>query len=67
MLEYAICGSSQPPNKGTNDYCQTSDPWNNLIYNLGGGFKDFLFSPLFGEKDPIRFISSNRMVQPPPG
>ena len=50
MLEYAICGSSQPPNKGTNDSCQTSDPWNNLIYNLGGGFKDFcMFTPIWGK------------------
>ena len=50
MLEYAICGSSQPPNKGTNDYCQTSVPWNNLIYNLGGGFKDFcMFTPIWGK------------------
>ena len=34
--------------------------------NLGGGFKYFLFSPLFGEDEPIlTHIISDGLVQPP--
>ena len=39
--------------------------FNMMIHNLGGGFKDLLFSSLFGEDSHFDSYFSNGLVQPP--
>ena len=46
------------------DVCKVAEKWGIITSTVGGGFKHFLFSPLFGEDAHVDYVSDG-LVQPP--